>query len=376
MRFHVAAATVLLAWLAGVAGAARADDGLYRWDLPPGVPAPQVPADAPMTMARVELGRHLFYDARLSGNGTQACSNCHQQALAFTNGTDRSTGSTGELHPRNAQTLVNVAYRDTLNWANPALHTLEAHALVPLLGTTPVELGMAGFEADVYARLEADDRYPHLFAAAFPDAAAPVTTDNIARALAAFQRSIVSFNSPFDRHRLRGDASAMSDAAERGAALFFGAARCATCHQGLNLDGGSKTVATPDNEPGVFPFQNTGLFNLPGPFSYPRENTGLHEFTGEPGDMGRFRVPTLRNIAATSPYMHDGSVRTLDEVLDHYAAGGRTNNPHKSPLLSPLTLTPGDRSDLIAFLRSLTDQDVLRDPRWSNPWRASTAAAR
>lgn len=362
---------VAVAWLAAAAGAG----GLSQWDLPRGVPAPRVPADAPLTPARVELGRHLFYDTRLSGNGTQACSSCHRQDLAFTDGTARPSGSTGEMHARSSMTLVNVAYRDALTWANPTLRTLEAQALVPLFDESPVELGLKGLETVVYARLAADDRYRRLFTDAFPDIAAPITTDNVVLALAAFQRSIVSFRSPFDRYREHGDVTALSESARRGAVLFFSneKARCSTCHQGLNLDGGSRTATSPIDRP-VSTFHNTGLFNLPGPSSYPRDNTGLFEITGQPGDMGRFRVPTLRNIAVTAPYMHDGSLATLDAVLDHYVAGGRTDNPNKSTLLRPLALPADDRGDLIAFLRSLTDQDVLRDPRWSNPWRSGSAA--
>ncbi|MGH7553120.1 MAG: hypothetical protein ACREMQ_08860 [Longimicrobiales bacterium] len=117
----------------------------------------------------------------------------------------------------------------------------------------------------------------------------------------------------------------------------------------------------------VFTFHNTGLYNLPGPVSYPSDNTGLYEQTGRPQDVGKFRVPTLRNIAVTAPYMHDGSIATLDEALDHYVAGGRTPNPLKSTGLQPLTLTPDERKDLIAFLESLTDREALGDPRWSNP---------
>jgi cytochrome c peroxidase len=267
--------------------------------------------------------------------------------------------------------LVNVAYRDTLTWAHPSLRSLEDQALVPLLGTSPVELGLQGHEARVYDTLAADPLYRQLFAEALAGVEAPVTTANIATALSAFERSIVSFRSPFDRYREFEDPSQMSAAALRGSVLFFSnrKARCISCHRGPNLDGGSKTELSPADEVPVFTFHNTGLYNLPGPLSYPRHDLGLYLHSGKLADVGKFRVPTLRNIALTAPYMHDGSIATLDQVMDHYAAGGRTPNPRRSTGLQPLTLAPDERRDLIAFLESLTDHELLRDPRWSNPWK-------
>ena len=343
----------------------------YQWNLPPRVAPPRVPADAPMTQARVELGRRLFYDERLSGNGTQSCATCHRQELAFTDGRAQGLGSAGTLHPRGPMSLVNVAYRDTLTWANPNLHGLEAQALVPMLGTSPIELGLDGHEARVYGTLAADAIYRPLFAAAFPGDRSPVTRDHVALALSAFERSIVSFRSPFDRYRQNEERDAISESAIRGSVLFFSSrkARCSNCHRGLNLDGGSKTVDSPADEEPVFQFHNTGLYNLRALFSYPADNTGLHAHTGRAEDVGKFRVPTLRNIAITAPYMHDGSIRTLDEVIDHYAAGGRAANPNLSTGLKPFTLTMEERQDLIAFLESLTDRELLRDERWSNPWK-------
>ena len=359
----------------------------YPWELPPGVSPPRLPLDAPMTPERVELGRHLFYDTRLSGNGTQSCATCHIQALAFTDGRAQAVGSTGERHPRSAMSLVNVAYRDALTWANPTLRSLEEQALVPMFGTDPVELGLAGHEPRVYAALAASPVYRRLFAAALPPPAgddgredgieALVTTGNVALALAAFQRSIVSFRSPYDRYRFHEDEAALTPAARRGMAIFFSRrGRCGGCHLGhtvstdlgLNLDGGAKASTSPLSDPPVFLFHNTGLYNLPGPIPYPADNTGKHAHTGELEDAGRFRIPSLRNVAVTAPYMHDGSIAALGEVLDHYVAGGRAPNPRQSESIEPLTLRDDERRDLIAFLLSLTDDALLRDPRWSDPW--------
>jgi len=360
------AAMALMAMLRGPAAS-----GQQQWTLPPRVAAPIVPAATPMTDARVTLGRRLFYDTRLSGNGTQSCATCHVQERAFTDGRARGVGSTGAVHPRSPMSLVNVAYRDALTWANPTLRTLEEQALVPMLGDTPIELGLKGHEAEVFSRLAKEPTYRRLFAAAFPGDSAPVTTSNIAIALSAFERSIVSFRSAFDRYRQNEDRSALSESAVRGSVLFFSnrKARCGNCHRGLNLDGGSKTVDSPPDEEMVFQFHNTALYNLSGPFTYPADNTGLHAQTGQIEHVGRFRIPTLRNIAVTAPYMHDGSIATLDEVLDHYAAGGRTANPQKSTALKPFPLTAEERVDLLAFLESLTDREALTDPRWSNPFK-------
>jgi cytochrome c peroxidase len=370
--------SVMLVLAVAFAPAIGQQTSTYGWDLPKGVAPPRVPATSPMTVERVELGRHLFYDTRLSGNGKQACASCHLQNLAFTDGRAQAIGSTGQLHPRSSMSLINVAYRDALTWSNPTLRTFEDQVLVPLFGTKPVELGLQGHEARVYAQLAKDPVYRRLFAAAFPGVKSPVSTPNIAMALSSFLRSIVSFRSPFDRYRFKGDQTALSPSATRGMKLFFSEkARCGGCHMahnvsvdlGLNLDGGSKTAMSPSTDPDVFMFHNTGLYNLPGSIVYPADNTGLYAITGQFADVGKFRVPSLRNIAVTAPYMHDGSIGTLEVVLDHYIAGGRARNPRTSESIKPLTLDDADRRDLITFLDSLTDTEALRDPRWSDPWK-------
>jgi cytochrome c peroxidase len=349
----------------------------YQWDLPPDVNPPDLPEGFLMTGELVELGRHIFYDARLSGNGTQACASCHVQELAFTDGRALGLGSTGQLHPRSPMSLVNVAFRDALTWANRDLRLLEEQALAPMFGESPVELGLAGHETRIYAELSADPRYQELFNAAYPEWDSTVNRENVIRALAAFERSIVSFNSPYDRFRFLDDESALDDSAQRGMELFFSdRTNCGSCHLGqnmalnlgLNLDGASRTQYSFEAEPHFFLFHNTGLYDLGEPFSYPADNLGLYEHTEDLDDVGRFRPPTLRNIAVTAPYMHDGSIATLGEVLDHYAAGARAPNRLSSKVILSLELSEIDRADLIAFLESLTDPVVLNDSRWGNPW--------
>ena len=360
----------------------------FEWNLPPGFPTPRVPEGDPMTVEKVALGRHLFYDQRLSGNQTQSCASCHDQALAFADGRKVSVGSTGTVLPRSGMSLANVGYQPVLTWANPTLTSLTEQMLIPLLADDPVELGIGGIEGEVMDRLRADETYQSLFAEAFPDEEDPFTLDNLTRAIAAFERTLISGDSPADRFR-EGDTMALSPSARAGHDLFFskevGKPGCVKCHSGQdrvfftsNFDFEGKPVAH-------IQFDNTGLYNLGPDGAYPEPNTGLFRLTGNPADMGKFKVPTLRNVAVTAPYMHDGSIATLEEVLDHYAAGGRTitsgphtgvgsDNPHKSPLIEPFDLTANERLALVAFLEALTDEAFLTDARFSNPWPAGSAA--
>ncbi|MBI1353201.1 MAG: di-heme enzyme [Acidobacteria bacterium] len=354
----------------GVALVAGTAQEPFVWDLPPGFPEPWVPADNPMTAAKVELGRRLFYDPRLSANRTQSCGSCHRQELAFTDGRARGLGSTGEEHPRGSMSLANVAYAPTLTWAHPTLDSLELQARVPLFGVDPVELGQAGREEALLEILRRSEPYPELLGVAFPSDAGPFSVERILDALACFERTILSGRSPYDRYHFGSDASAISPAAQRGEILFFSGekAGCFQCHGGFNFSGPVRTAAQPD-PPRLF--HNTGLYNLPGTLSYPPPNTGIHAHTGRPEDVGKFRTPTLRNIAVTAPYMHDGSVATLEQAIEHYAAGGRHgDNPLKSRAIRRRELSPDEKRDLLEFLRSLTDQTLLTDPRWSDPWTA------
>ncbi|MCL6510631.1 MAG: di-heme enzyme [Anaerolineae bacterium] len=348
----------------------------WEWNLPSSVPLPRVPEANPMTPQKFELGRHLFYDRRLSGNGAQSCATCHQQRLAFTDGLPQSVGSTGERHPRNAQSLTNVAWNATLTWANPLLTEIEQQVPIPLFGEFPVEMGVTGKEQAVLNRLKADSRYRRMFAAAFPGDPNPINWKNVVYALATFTRGLVSFNSPYDRY-LAGDETALSPSAIRGMNMFFSEElECHHCHTGFNLSASTTFSGA------VFierPFFNTGLYNIGGKGAYPPDNEGVKELTNDPADMGRFRPPTLRNVALTAPYMHDGSIATLEEVIRFYERGGRRIvrgpyagdgrlSPLKNGLVSGFTLTDGQRRDLLAFLESLTDYTFITEPRFSDPF--------
>lgn len=349
---------------------------VYDWQLPEGYPAPAVPAHNPMSNAKIELGRQLFYDTRLSVNDTMSCGTCHIQALAFTDGKPRSVGATGVIHPRSSMSLVNVAYASRLTWANPLLDHLEDQALTPLLGDKPIEMGMAGREDEIAALLSSEAKYRELADAAFPGDEVPYSLLNVVRSIAAFVRSIVSFNAPYDRY-LAGDESALSASAQRGMDLFFSERfECFHCHGGFNF---TDSTTHANTEVVAVGFHNNGLYNLDGNGAYPADNTGLFDMTGKARDMGRFKAPSLRNVALTAPYMHDGSIGTLDEVLSHYARGGRLLeegaypgdgrlSPFKSEFVLGFDLTATDQTDLLEFLESLTDADVIANERWADPF--------
>jgi len=301
--------------------------------------------DNPLTEEGILLGRYLFYDKRLSRNSTVSCASCHQQALAFTDGRRFSVGFDSVLTRRSSMSLANLLWVRNFFW-DGRVSTLEAQAMVPL--TEAHEMGQR--MDSLIPKLSAVGMYGPLFAAAF--GSPEVTQDGIVRALAQFERTLVSANAPYDKY-IRGE-YAMTPAEMRGLRLFFGRAVCGNCH------GGPKTF----NET----YHNNGLDR--GAFA----DSGRYDVTGLDYDKGRFRVVTLRNIALTAPYMHDGRFKTLEEVVDHYS-----EHIEPSATLSPtlkdtanvptmLRLTKGEKGDLVAFLKTLTDSGFVHDPRFSDPF--------
>ncbi|MGE0448861.1 MAG: MbnH family di-heme enzyme [Vicinamibacterales bacterium] len=370
---HVLAVSVGIYAAAVVGQLVVAGQASYGWDKPAWVPEPVVPADNPMSEAKVALGRHLFYDTRLSVDGSMSCGTCHLQEKAFTDGRALSPGVDGKPGVRSAMSLTNVAYLPVLTWANPTQKALERQMLTPIFGRDPIELGMEGREADLIARLAADSRYRTLFHQAYPDDKDPVTLSSITKAIASFERTLISFESPYDKYKYGRQPDAISAAAKRGEALFFGEElECSHCHGGFTFTDNvqHRRLAYPE-----FGFHNTGLYDLDGKGAYPADNHGIRPFTGDAWDEGKFRSPSLRNIAVTAPYMHDGAIATLREVITgHYAVGGRAaaTSGHPSPLRDSLIVgfkaTEADVDDLVAFLESLTDPRFLTNPALSNPW--------
>lgn len=306
------------------------NNGGWHWRLPDGVEPPPVPANNNMSEAKVELGRRLFYDADLSANGTLACAGCHEQKRGFADGNATRPGVHGDPGRRNVPGLANMGWITPLTWADPRNDTLETQALVPLFGERPVEMGMKGLEAELPRRLGADACYVTQFRRAFPEQNGSINTRTVAAALAAFQRTMIALDTPWDRFQA-GAPEALSPAARQGAALFASSG-CTQCHSGRDLsDGAFHRIAPVD----------------------PRD-PGLAEATGNPADAGRFRTAPLRNVAVTGPWLHDGSAKTLGEAIGRH------------PIPPPASAIPS----LIAFLEALTDQAFLTDPRFAMPDRA------
>jgi cytochrome c peroxidase len=330
--------------------------------LAPPLGLPRLSADVP-TRTQIDLGRRLFFDRRLSVNGTLSCAMCHVPEQAFTQLEQRTpVGLEGQAVRRNAPSLFNVGYRPLL-FQDGREFSLELQIFAPLLAAN--EMGNVSI-GSVLERIRSTDDYDARFREAF---GAPVTVTTLGSALAAYQRGLLSANAPFDRWRFAGDAGALSASAQRGFALFE-TAGCASCHTisasfahftdddfhdtGIGFRAAmqsEETVSRLQIAPGTFvelaqPARIVGANDL-----------GRYEVTGDPQDRWKYRTPSLRNVALTPPYMHDGSLPTLTAVIDHYRAGGV---PHDGldPLIKPLDLDAQDSADLIAFLESLTGDDV------------------
>ena len=314
--------------------------------MPRGFPTPAVPADNPMSEAKVALGRRLFFDPRLSTTGRYSCASCHDPAHAFTDGRPVAVGATGERLARGAMALVNIAYNISYGWTKPEVRSLEAQMLEPLLNEHPVELGLAGKEQEVCSQLAADPGYRAAFVQAFPQDGGTNRFDQVVKAIAAFERTLISGGSPFDRYVFNGEHSSISAAAKHGMALFYSKrGGCGSCHSGFNFDGNWRDSR---GETGKLSFANNGTVEQP------------------------MRVPTLRNIALTAPYMHDGRFPTLEAVVQHYVQVGEDlRTGRKLPgtnaaiarasrlKLQPIDLSAQERSDLLAFLDALTDQEFV-----------------
>jgi cytochrome c peroxidase len=303
---------------------------IVGWDLSsPDPTSIDYPDGSPPSAEEVDLGKTLFFDPRLSSNQTISCASCHNPDLGFSDGLATSLGSHGNHLARNAPHLYNLAWSKALFWDGRAT-TLEEQALGPI--TAVGEMGMK--IEDLIVRLDTVPYYHAAFAKVYPDG--NLIAGNIARAIASFERTIISVNSPFDRYR-KGDHAAMSPEAVRGMDLFKGKANCIACHSGPNF--------TDDS------FHNLGMHGTdPGRAKI---------MPGTP--FGAFKTPGLRNVLLTAPYMHDGSIPSLAEVVNFYDRGG--DAPGSDPLIKPLKLDDGERRDLVAFLGALTDPVRIERPK-------------
>lgn len=288
---------------------------------------PQVtpfPDENPYSSAKDELGRTLFFDPQLSGNGEVSCSSCHQPGHGWSDGRPRAVGVAGTPLPLRSPTLLNLAWQSPLGW-DGKFKSLESVAFAPLTAKANMNIT----EEELIARLKAQPKYVGLFARAFEGG--EVSRINIELALATFERTIVSVEAPFDRW-VKGDEDAISDSARRGFALFNAKAQCAGCHSGWSFTDGS--------------FHDIGLAQTDdvGRGRYFENSTRLRY---------AFKTPTLREVAIRAPYMHDGSVPTLERVIDLYNTGG-VDRPSRSARIKPLGLSQSEKDDLVAFLKSIS----------------------
>ncbi|MGD2115767.1 MAG: cytochrome c peroxidase [Acidobacteriota bacterium] len=298
---------------------------------PEGFPAPPVPEDNPVTPAKIELGEKLFFDPALSSDGTVSCGTCHRPDDAFTDLEPKSLGVEGRTASRNSQSVLNAVYAPKLLWDGRALN-LEDQVRYPL--TNPREMNST--KSKMVAAISSDESYPPLIHAAFGDG--EITYERLTQAIASYERTLVSGDSPFDRYYFGGDPDALSEASIRGWELFRGEAGCVDCHH------------FEDESPFFtdFGFHNTGIG-----WDLLKVDLGRYTVTRDPADRGRFRTPSLRNVAATPPYMHDGRFETLAEVVAYYA-DGPLENKYLDERIRSLELSERDREDLVEFLRSLT----------------------
>jgi cytochrome c peroxidase len=305
--------------------------------------------------AKIELGRYLFYDTRLSVNQTKSCASCHAPSFSFTDQYKRSVGAYGDVTAHNAPALINLVLNRYLTNADSSLHFPEQQIRNPLFHTQPVELGWEGHEVEILSRLRKDTLYAKRFRKLFPKEDEAISTQTVIYALASFVKSIVSFNSPFDRFLATGDSSLLATEVKMGYRLFLSdSLACFRCHGGGNFNRPSGSAA---------PFFNTGFF--PDTLLH----KGLMQHTGNPSDAGRYRVPTLRNLAFTAPYLHDGSAESLEQVVRMYEKGGNAVVAAKHPFIKGFRLNSQQRSALLHFLLSLSDSSVLTHPSYSNPFQ-------
>lgn len=323
---------LLLVWLLPDASAQAPNDKPPKPPL--GLPPVQWPEDNPYSAAKAELGRFLYFDKRLSSDGTVSCATCHATEKAFTDGAPVSTGIGGQKGGRSAPTVINRAYSTRQFWDGRA-DTLEEQAKGPI--ANPIEMTAEktadAAHAAVVKRLKGVPGYVKLFEKVF--GTKDVTIDHVAKAIATFERTVYSGNAPYDRY-VGGDEKAMNASQIRGMDVFFNKAACDSCHLGFNFTDGS--------------YVNIGIG-----MDKPKPDLGRFDVTGKEDDKGAFKTPTLREVANHGPYMHDGSLKTLAEVVEHYNKGG-IKNPQLNQRLKPLKLTDQDKSDLVAFMKALSGE--------------------
>ncbi len=313
---------------------------------------------------KIQLGRYLFFDARMSYNQTKSCASCHDPEFAFSDGYRKSVGADGENVSRNAPSLINSKYLKALTLGDSSINGFTEQMVFPLFNEHPKELGWSNHEGEIINRFKSIDFYQTLFHSAFPGEKNPFTIVHFQIAIEAFENQLTAQNSAFDRY-VRGNKTSINENAIKGLALFNSEKLgCYKCHF-LNVSQ-QKLL-----------YFNTGLYNLDG--SYPSSDQGLFERTKNSNDKGKFRVPSLKNVMLTAPYAHDGSVETIEQMIQIYKRGGRlietnenkgdgSKNKNKSALIKGFTLTNNEQIELIEFLATLTDTSYFKNKQLRNPF--------
>ena len=327
-----------------------------------GLPTLNIPADNPQTLEKIALGKQLFNDKRFSADGTISCASCHHPDKAFTDGLPVAKGIKGQLGTRNAPTVLNAAFYQTL-FLDGRANSLENQALGPFV--TPIEHGLDSHQAIVDV-VQKDSTYTQQFSKVFAVQANSINIGHVVKAIASYERTLISGDSPFDRYLYGRDHSVLSDSAERGLGLFKNKGNCVTCHEiswnnALFTDNRFYNIGVGFNRltPVLDEFIssiNQGISSDGFPLAaLQRSELGRFSVTKQVADIGRFKTPTLRNIALTAPYMHDGSMLTLEEVVEHYDKGGDKNKFIDTKIF-PLHLTQQEKQDLVEFMKALASQ--------------------
>ncbi|OYU54633.1 MAG: di-heme enzyme [Chitinophagaceae bacterium BSSC1] len=316
---------------------------------------------------KIALGHWLFFDNRLSYNQQKSCASCHDPKFCFSDGYRTSAGTDGFNVKHNAPSLINIVFVDHLTWADSSIHNLAQQMRNPMFNEAPRELGIKGHETLVLDNLAADPYYQKAFKEAFPNEPSPIKIGNVINAITAYETILTSFNSKYDRY-LKGNKKAMNPQELAGLKLYQSdRLQCATCHDHPTRYQRQELV-----------YANTGLYNVAG--NYPLEDQGLFDITRNLEDRGKFRIPSLKNVMLTAPYTHNGSVQTISEMIDIYAAGGRnisdgpfkgngSQHPNKSHLIKGFQLSSLEKQQLMAFLNALTDTSNLHLEHWKDPFK-------
>lgn len=304
---------------------------------PQGLPAMKIPKDNPLTVEKIELGKQLFFDKRLSRDNTVSCASCHDPAKGWSNGEPFAAGFQGKRGGRSAPTIINSGYSYFQFWDGRAVH-VEGQALGPVENPIEMNMTLPEMEKSLAGLQGYVDQFEKVFGG-------KPTGENVAKAIGAFERTVLSGGAPYDKYRA-GDEAALSEAAQRGMKVFFNTAQCSSCHSGPN-------------------FSDGGFHNIGVGIKDKQPDEGRRAISKLEGDRGSFKTPTLREIARTAPYMHDGRLKTLEEVVEYYNKGG-TPNPQLDEEIFPLNLSDQQKADLVVFLTeglSSPEYPMIKPPK-------------